>query len=43
LDDKTVHPNYDVAVWLSTEFFAKALEQMYGLAWDEFTPLGKKK
>ncbi|MDP3966039.1 MAG: helix-turn-helix domain-containing protein, partial [archaeon] len=22
LDDKSVHPNYDVAIWLSTEFFA---------------------
>lgn len=41
LDDKTVHPNYDVAVWLSTEFFACALEQMFEVAWKEFTPLGK--
>lgn len=37
LDDKTVHPNYDVAVWLSTEFFAKALEQMFELAWTGFS------
>lgn len=37
LDDKTVHPNYDVAVWLSTEFFAKALEQMFELAWNTFS------
>jgi HTH-type transcriptional regulator, sugar sensing transcriptional regulator len=43
LDDKTVHPNYDVAVWLSTEFFAKALEQMFEVAWKEFDPLGKVK
>jgi len=41
LDDKTVHPNYDVAVWLSTEFFARALEQMFEVAWKEFTPLAK--
>lgn len=41
LDDKSVHPNYDVAVWLSTDFFAKALEQMFEAAWDEFTPLNK--
>ena len=41
LDDKSVHPNYDVAVWLSTEFFAKTLEQMFELAWNEFTPLSK--
>lgn len=37
LDDKTVHPNYDVAVWLSTEYFAKALEQMFELAWKDFS------
>jgi len=43
LDDKSVHPNYDVAVWLSTEFFAKALEQMFELAWDNFKPIKGKK
>lgn len=41
LDDKTVHPNYDVAVWLSTEYLAKALEQMFELSWNDFTPLSK--
>ena len=41
LDDKSVHPNYDIAVWLSTEFFAGALEQMFETAWNEFTPLSK--
>ncbi len=43
LDDKTVHPNYDVAVWLSTEFLAKSMEQMFELAWKDFTPLNKLK
>lgn len=43
LEDKSVHPNYDVAVWLSTEYFAKALEQMFELAWNDFTPLNKIK
>jgi len=41
LDDKSVHPNYDVAIWLSTEFFAKALEQMFELAWREFIPISR--
>jgi len=36
LDDKTVHPNYDVAVWLSTDYFAKAMEQMFELSWKDF-------
>jgi sugar-specific transcriptional regulator TrmB len=43
LDDKSVHPNYDVAVWLSTDFFAKALGQMFEVAWNDFTPLNKAK
>jgi len=43
LDDKTVHPNYDVAVWLSTPFLAQSLEQMFNASWDNFAPLGKIK
>ena len=43
LDDKTVHPNYDVAVWLSSGFFAKSLSQMFNLAWKDFSPLSKIK
>jgi len=26
LDDKEVHPSYDIGIWLNTEFFAQALE-----------------
>ncbi|MFW5846688.1 MAG: TrmB family transcriptional regulator [Nanoarchaeota archaeon] len=33
LDDEKFHPNYDVGVWINTEFFAQALEQMFELAW----------
>ena len=36
LDDETVHPNYDVAIWLSTEFFALAMEQLFEVAWKGF-------
>lgn len=36
LDDEKVHPNYDVAVWLSTEFFASAMEQLFEAAWKGF-------
>ncbi|MBU0466733.1 MAG: hypothetical protein KJ718_03310 [Nanoarchaeota archaeon] len=42
-DDKTVHPNYDVAVWLSTEYFAQSMNQMFDLTWKEFDPLSKVK
>jgi sugar-specific transcriptional regulator TrmB len=33
LDDEKFHPNYDVGIWISTEFFAQALEQMFDIAW----------
>jgi len=42
-DDATIHPNYDVAVWISTDFFARSMEQMFDLAWKEFKPLNKVK
>jgi HTH-type transcriptional regulator, sugar sensing transcriptional regulator len=42
-DDGTVHPNYDVAVWLSTDYFANVLDQMFELSWNEFTPLNRVK
>ena len=36
LDDEQIHPNYDVAVWLSTNFFAAAMEQLFEAAWKSF-------
>jgi len=36
LDDDKVHPNYDVAIWLSTDFFAAAMEQLFESAWKGF-------
>ncbi len=35
LDDEKFHPNYDIGVWINTEFFAVALEQLFGLAWKD--------
>ena len=43
LDDKTVHPNYDLAVWLASDYFAKSMSQMFETAWSNFTPLNKIK
>jgi len=39
LDDEKFHPNYDVGVWINTDFFAKALEQLFELAWKELKPV----
>jgi len=36
LDDEDVHPNYDVAIWLSTDFLANAMEQLFEAAWKGF-------
>jgi sugar-specific transcriptional regulator TrmB len=35
LDDASVHPTYDVGIWLNTPFFANALSQLFELAWKE--------
>ncbi len=35
LDDEKFHPNYDVGIWVNTEFFAQALEQIFDIAWKE--------
>ena len=35
LDDEKFHPNYDTGVWINTEFFASALEQLFELAWKD--------
>lgn len=39
LDDEKFHPNYDIGIWINTEFFATALEQMFELAWKEMKPV----
>ncbi len=43
LDDKEIHPSYDVGVWLNTPYFSSALHQMFDLAWDKMTPVSKMK
>ena len=33
MNDAEVHPTYDIGIWINTPFFAKALEDMFELAW----------
>ncbi len=33
LDDEEVHPTYDVGIWVTTPFFAGAVENLFDLAW----------
>jgi len=35
LNDTDVHPTYDLGVWINTEFFAQALEQLFEIAWKD--------
>jgi sugar-specific transcriptional regulator TrmB len=39
LDDEKIHPNYDIGIWINTEFFAQVLEQLFELAWREMKPV----
>lgn len=38
LDDKDVHPTYDIGIWVKTPFFAKALDGLFDLAWKNMKP-----
>ena len=42
-NDAEVHPTYDLGIWLNTDYFASALEQMFDMAWQKMTPLNKIK
>jgi len=41
LDDESVHPNYDIGVWINTEFFAKTLEQLFNMSWNNLKAVRK--
>ena len=34
MDDVSVHPTYDVGVWVKTPIFAQALQAMFELNWN---------
>jgi len=38
LDDKEVHPTYDVGIWVTTPFFASALQNFFDLSWKSMKP-----
>ncbi len=38
MNDTEVHPTYDIAIWVNTPYFAKALEDLFELAWKEMKP-----
>ena len=43
MDDKEIHPSHDIGVWLNTEYFSSALNQLFDVAWEKMQPLNKAK
>ena len=41
MDDADVHPTYDVGIWITTPFFAQALDGLFDMAWGGMTPAAK--
>ena len=35
MDDEEVHPTYDVGIWVTTPYFASALDNLFTLAWKD--------
>lgn len=33
MDDKSVHPSYDVGIWVNTPYFSEALEGLFDITW----------
>ncbi len=33
MDDKDVHPTYDLGMWVNTPYFASALQELFEMAW----------
>jgi len=43
LDDAEIHPNYDLGVWINSEFFTGALKNLFEENWKRAVPLNKVK
>ena len=41
MDDKDVHPTYDVGIWVNTPFFASALDSLFEAAWKGMKPIAE--
>jgi hypothetical protein len=39
LDDKDVHPTYDLGIWIKTPFFASAMTKMFDSVWKDLKPI----
>jgi len=41
MDDKTVHPTYDIGVWINTPYFANALNNLFNETWKNLPQASK--
>ena len=39
MDDKEVHPSYDIGIWINTPYFANALNSLFDVSWDKLSPI----
>jgi sugar-specific transcriptional regulator TrmB len=42
MDDETVHPSYDLGLWVKTGYFAGAMENMFDHMWDDMKSMPKQ-
>lgn len=42
MNDEDVHPTYDIGIWINTQFFASALQQLFDVVWATLKPLKAK-
>ncbi len=43
MDDKEIHPTYDIGIWINTPFFASAVENLFSIAWEGMQDVKVKK
>ncbi len=43
MDDKDVHPTYDIGIWANTPYFAKALNELFDISWKNLQQSSKAK
>ena len=43
MNDSSVHPTYDIGIWINTPFFSQALENLFEVAWTNMNTVKVKK
>jgi sugar-specific transcriptional regulator TrmB len=43
MDDKDVHPTYDIGIWINSPFFASAVDSLFDIAWKGMKEIKVKK